>query len=305
MTAGLFLLIALFVSLPNSVRGTVVDGERMYEAGRNANIPEQMFLTRFGAQKGNPVFITSNVSLITGNNSNGSLVFAWKATWDNLTTQSESIPCGLISGIHSQNLSNVSGNTIKLVASETDFLYVFIVCCKLRESFSINYQITVVNSYSSYHDLFTYEFPFDRHLILVTYIVFFTLYFALILLHIVFHSKICNKRQTTHLLIGLFTIALVLEVVNVFFGLVHYSVYAFDGSGFIPVFYLKEVMNLLGDWVLILVFMLVAGGWQITTRLVQWKQVTFLIWVIYVIISGIYFVWAVVRNIIYNNVFYV
>ena len=138
------------------------------------------------------------------------------------------------------------------------------------------------------------QFPYNLHYILVTFLIFSCLYILLVAVHFILHSRMCNKKTNTHLMIILFSLSLILESLNILFGLIHYSLYANDGVGFLALYYLMEVFNLLADWILILIFILIAGGWQVTTRLVYWKTVSFLLWTIYVMISGIFFIWEVV-----------
>ena len=95
-------------------------------------------------------------------------------------------------------------------------------------------------------------------------------------------------------MVWVFSAALVFEAMNVGFGLLNYSVYAINGRGVPGLSYVAEGSNLLGDWLLILVFILIAGGWQVTRKTVKWKYASFPIWILYVIISALYFVFFIV-----------
>ena len=150
-------------------------------------------------------------------------------------------------------------------------------------------------------DPFVNQFPYNLHYILVTFIIFSSLYILLTVIHFVLHSRLCNKQPNTHLMIILFSLSLILESLNIIFGLIHYSLYAYDGSGFMVLYFLMEFFNLLADWILILVFILIAGGWQVTTRLVLWKKVSFSLWALYVIVSGVFFIWEVVSYIAHTH----
>ena len=222
------------------------------------------------------------------------------------------IPCVGTCIDQSNNTAVVPENQFTMVvqaSSKTMYWFavaVFCTACQGGSSLSsppkdleFSYMFTFVNSDpNSTANPFINQFPYNLHYILVTFLIFTCLYILLVAVHFILHSRLCNTKTNTHLMIILFSLSLILESLNILFGLIHYSLYAYDGVGFVALYYLMEFFNLLADWILILVFVLIAGGWQVTTRLVYWKKVSFLLWTIYVIISGIFFIWEVVRAVL-------
>ena len=199
--------------------------------------------------------------------------------------------------------------------SNTEYWYVFLMYCGRNRSlepcdwdytqhFDFSYSFSIVNSDpdDSHLDPITYQFPANYQGVMITYILFSFLYAFLIPTHLIMNSKLCNGKQfKSHKLVWMFSAALIFEALNILSGLIHFSVYATNGVGVIAFFYLKDAFNLIGDWFLILVLILISGGWQVTRRSIKWKYASFPIFVIYVIISGIYYIWEVVSMCDFNK----
>ena len=192
-------------------------------------------------------------------------------------------------------------------APNTEFYYIFIVACSrnasetcdwaVSDEVCFNYDITVVNSdpTSPSKNHFDYHFPYEFHGVLILEMIFTLLYLTLVAIQILLHSRlVAGKGYSPHLLIQLFTTSLVLDLLHVTCEMIHFSVYAANGVGVIAMKYFGEVFNQLSDWLLILVLILVAKGWQVTTCTIRWKKLTSVAWGVYIFISGIYFVWMVV-----------
>ena len=195
----------------------------------------------------------------------------------------------------------------------TEYWFAFLVYCAQNFTFTdscswqpsqlinFTYNLSIVNSepfVDKHHpDPFTFQFPYNLHGLLITYMAFGFLYMVLVPTHILMHSRLCaGSEYRLHPMVWLFSAALVLEAMNVCFGLVNYLVYAFNGQGIPWLSYVAEGWNLLGDWLLILVFILIAGGWQVTRKTVKWKYASFPIWILYVVFSVLYFVFFIVSS---------
>ncbi len=194
---------------------------------------------------------------------------------------------------------------------ETEYYYVIIVACTNNETSqpSCNWADTsdVMFTYDMHlvnqdPDLvktpnpFLYQFPYDMQSLLLIFLAFASCYYTLLVFHSLMNTRLCvDKTYRMHRLVKLFTFSLFFELVHVSLVMIHLSVYASDGVGVEALKYLGEVANLLSDWILILVFVLIAKGWQLTTSTIRWKKVTFFIWGFYVAFSGAYFAWLVVR----------
>lgn len=191
---------------------------------------------------------------------------------------------------------------------KTEYWFAFLVFCAQNDSsetchwqtsqlINFTYNFSIVNSDAfaddedNHPDPFTFQFPYNLHGILITYITFGFLYIVLVPTHVLMHTKLCaGPEYRIHPMVWLFSVALVFEAMNVACGLLSYSVYAADGQGIPWLLYVAEGWNLLGDWLLILVFILIAGGWQVTRKTVKWKYASFPIWILYVIVSALYFI---------------
>lgn len=191
--------------------------------------------------------------------------------------------------------------------TDTEYWYAFLVYCALNYTFdgeclwqnsepvNFTYNFSIVNSepftVAHHPDPFTFQFPYNLHGILISYLVFAFLYTVLVPTHALLHSRLCTRQEhRVHPMVWLFSVALLLEALNVYFGLLNFSVYASNGHGVPWLSYVAEGWNLLGDWFLILVFILIAGGWQVTRKTVKWKYASFPIWGVYVVFSGLYFI---------------
>ena len=224
------------------------------------------------------------------------------------------VPCNPIDGDHiycnqpaSVNVTPGSDFTYhEQNAPNTEFYYVFFIACTRNVSATcrwagsddvyFDYDITIVNSDpSGPKDSFVYHFSFEFQGVLSLEMVFTVLYLMLVIIHFTLHSRlIAGKGYCPHRLINLFTVSLVLEFLHVGCEMIHFAVFAADGRGVIAMKYFGEVFNELSDWLLILVLILVAKGWQVTTCTVRWKKLTSIVWVVYISISAVYFVWMVV-----------
>lgn len=192
-----------------------------------------------------------------------------------------------------------------LKAKSTEFWYTFFVFCTQNRSiscdwkgyyqveFDYNFYIVNENPRDIDHNPFVYQFPDNELGFLITYMIFGFFYAILVPTHVIVNLRRCRNFKT-HMLLWLFTTALIFEAANISLGLVHYGVYASNGYG-VPSFnYLKEAFNLIGNWFLIIVLVLIAGGWMVTIRSIKWKLASFLNIFIYIIFTIVYYVWSLV-----------
>ena len=220
------------------------------------------------------------------------------------------LPCDSNKCINQPNdVELISGEkfTYRLLPTRTEFYYVFLVACtrnanqtqncywESSDDVEIEYDIHIVNSDPDVvlrPNPFVYEFSYDLQNLLLIFMTFTFCYYAMLIFHILINCTSTGLR--IHRLVIIFTVSLILEAVYVSFELIHYAVYAHDGMGVVALKYLGEVANQVSDWLFILVFILIAKGWQLTIATIRWKKVTFLIWGIYIAFSAIYFMWLVV-----------
>ena len=222
------------------------------------------------------------------------------------------VPCDYQRECNNQHVPPVPGSkfTFRPTATESQFYYLFIVGCNRNanasrpcewyasQGISIEYDIHLVNQDPALvpePDPFVNEFSYELIGMMVIYILFSCIYFSLTFFHLLMHSCVCTPpNYKHHRLTVLFSVSLVLETLHVLFVMTHYCVFSVDGVGVKPLFYIGQALNFLSDWLLILVLILIGKGWQITTATVRWKKVTLVVWFLYIIVSGIFFVWIVV-----------
>lgn len=199
----------------------------------------------------------------------------------------------------------------------TQYYYLFMLACDRNytvgckwadtDDTRLYYDISLVNSDPDANNApyypFIYQFPYELWDILPLHMVFFTAYLALLTVHLLLHSGLCQKfcpksegPCKMHRLPALFTVSLFFEFIHVFLDLIHYSTYASNGVGAIWSEYLGEVANQVSDWLLILVLLLIGKGWMVTTSALRWKKLTFGIWGVYVFFFIVYFIWTVVSE---------
>lgn len=205
--------------------------------------------------------------------------------------------------------------TYNILSPRTQFYYLLLIGCTQGVNASLHKPLSCDWSYSeeidlSYsihltsgdpqeipHNPFIYEFSYEHNGALIIAIVFLILYIILTVSHFTAHIPPFNPHGCRmHRLVAIFTLSLSLKVIHVVLDTTHFAVFAHDGVGVIGLRYSGEICNLLSDWVLILVFILIGKGWQITMCSLRWKKVTFTIWAVYITFSFAYFVWVVVSD---------
>ena len=190
-------------------------------------------------------------------------------------------------------------------STSTEFYIIFFMFCARNRSLpcewvrsgkvDFSYSISVTTDPFAYHNPFMFQFPANLEGVLASYLFFFLLYVIVVPAHLFLNFRRCTKKQCqVHVLVWLFTLAMVMEGVSIFLGLIHYSVYSKDGRGVPAFFYIKDFCNLIGNWFLILVLILVAGGWQVTVKSIKWKCASFPVWALYIFFSVVYYIWEIV-----------
>ncbi|XP_019862226.1 PREDICTED: uncharacterized protein LOC109590793 [Amphimedon queenslandica] len=166
----------------------------------------------------------------------------------------------------------------------------------LNDSVSFSYEIFIINANHDHNNdtnPFTRQFPGNEKGFLFTYLLFSIFYVILIPVHLLSHLKYTIKCRTPQI-INLFSLALVFEGINIFCGLIHYGVYAHNGYGAPPLNYMKTFFNLVGDWFLIIVLVLIAGGWMVTLKIVKWRLASFIFIFLYIFVTIIYYIATVI-----------
>lgn len=211
---------------------------------------------------------------------------------------------------HSVPLVSGSKFTFRTESTSTQYYYLVLVGCLQNTStsnpcewtesgeFGVDYDIHIVNNDPDKilrPDPFVYEFPYNLIGLMVVYIVFTFIYLTLLVFHVTMHTRLCTPHGYRHHRLTLFFgVSLLLEFFHVTLVMIHYSVFSVNGVGVVALLYMGQAANFMSDWMLILVLILIGKGWQLTTATVRWKKVTAGIWALYILVSGVFFVWTVV-----------
>ncbi len=217
------------------------------------------------------------------------------------------VPCnGPCNDSRQDRLPDGANFLFNVIPTNTEFYYIFFIYCEQKQSCEwtasktvhFTYNISVTHDPFSHHNPFTFQFPANLEGLLATYMVFALLYTTLIIAHVVMNMKRCRSRNlcSIHVLVWLFSFAMVMEFINILFGVMHYAVYSSNGQGAKALFYFKDLFNLVGDWFLILVLILIASGWQVTVKSIKWKYASFPIWAGYIVFSLVYYMWEIVSE---------
>ena len=210
---------------------------------------------------------------------------------------------------HNIPLVHGSNFTFRVISPSTQYYYLFLVGCSQNNgtspckwlpssSVAIDFDVHIVNQDPALpSNPFTYEFSYNLIGLMLIYIIFSCIYFTVLFFHLLMHSCICTpERYKHHRLTIIFTVSLALETFHILLIMSHYCVFSEDGIGVSPLYYLGQALNFISDWLLILVLILIGKGWQITTATVRWKKTTLVVWVVYIIVSGVFFSWIVVSK---------
>ena len=235
------------------------------------------------------------------------------------TTYYRVVPCNESSCSPSDQTKPPRNSTFvfKITPDKTEFYYIFFIYCARNWStfdnasscdwgasgkVDFDYSIFVTGNPYRERNPFYFQFPANMEGVLVSYLIFSFLYVILIPGHLFLNFKCYAKKHCkVHVLVWLFTVAVVMEGANILFGLIHYSVYSTDGRGVKTFFYFKDFFNLVGNWFLILVLILIAGGWQVTVKSIKWKFASFPVWAIYIFFAILYYIWEVVSTCVCVN----
>ena len=210
---------------------------------------------------------------------------------------------------HNIPLVHGSNFTFRIVSPSTQYYYLFLVACIQNNgsqpcewfasgSVAIDFNVHIVNQDPSFPpNPFTYEFSYNLIGMMILYIIFSCIYFTVLFFHLLMHSCICTPANYKHHRLTLmFTVSLALETFHVLLVMAHYCVFSEDGVGLRPLLYMGRGLNFISDWLLILVLILLGKGWQITTATVRWKKTTLVVWIVYIVVSGIFFSWIFVSG---------
>ena len=273
---------------------------------------ELRFIAKFGIQEYTQVELRGTFNNRTATNESVTFAFVPYETWSELNRLLvPSNNCSSMANLTSMIAHHwsVPGNVSDTISDNTETEYWFLVFLgyvyvdarspwQKASGTQFDYEITLTNVPS---DVFTQQFSYDmKGVAIVTMVATFT-YLVLLAFQVAFstYSCVCLKTRL-HLLVKLFASLLLLELVGHGFQLAHMGVYTQDGVGLAPLGHVGAGLVILGNCFLVLLFLLISRGWQLTKAVLHYKIVTFVLWALYVVFSAIFFAWMVMYQEVYT-----
>ena len=195
--------------------------------------------------------------------------------------------------------------TYQIENVSTQFYYAILVPCLPAESCNwtypsktheiITYDVWFVSGdpFVSDHDIFTYQFSYDEHGVLVVLIIVIILYGILVPFHLVGYTWLFGNCGMPNF-VRVFTVALLIECTGLIFVIVHCIIFAHDGQGITVFNDLGFFLEVLADCVLLLIILLIAKGYRITISIIRRKRLLSIIWLIYFFSVITFSVWTLV-----------
>jgi len=217
------------------------------------------------------------------------------------------VPCGDVCDSQPDNITPVphSQVTYKIENVSTQFYYAILVPCLPAkgcnwiypgERFAnIIYDVWFVSGdpFVSDHDIFTYQFSFDEHGVLVVLIIVVILYGILLPFHLIGYTWLLGNCGMPNF-VRVFTVAMLIDCTGLIFVIVHTIIFAHDGQGIIVFYDLGFFLEVLADCVLLLIVLLIAKGYRITISIIRRKRLLSIIWLMYFFSVITFSVWTLV-----------
>ena len=146
----------------------------------------------------------------------------------------------------------------------------------------LQYNMWLVNGNPNGGDnFFTFQFSFELQGVLEMCFVFLVLYAGLLMIH--FYG-VFMKKAPGHTLIRLYTSALICEAVGVALQSVHYIIYGMNGVGIVALRHIGDLFVVATQCLFMLLLLLIAKGWTITTVFLIHKKYVAVLWITYVVL---------------------
>lgn len=318
----------VFLQLPQ-VELTEVSGNYDVTDARTDGSVVQ-YLTKFGVKAGNTVYLSGSLSRPNNFSTPAICAFVpetiWEVIYRNGTKTCDSLASLLTANAYLNNntrscIDELQQNCFfKNVGVEYNFSapltnqyqtmywYLVLISCHISNSSlaasngtEFSYSIKILNDRAT--GPFIYQFSYEYIGIVVMTMCSTGATGILLLFHVVVHAPSVFKRWKTpgpanrmHPLVKMYTLSLFLLLDGQVFQLIHWLVFSSNGVGVPALDHLGVAIGGLSTWILVLVFILISKGWQMTTRLIPRALFTLLVWGLYIVFSVILFVWTVVSG---------
>lgn len=240
-----------------------------------------------------------------------------------------SVPCAEDGTCLSQPGSNVPGRkwpyavplapgsqfTFRVTINKPEDWYVLLIACSISplnitanetwkdcdwkitpNEIFVDYDLWLVNGNpNSTVNLFTFQFSFELQGVLAMCLAFLVLYVGLVFVHF---CGVLSKNAPGHTLPRLFTAALISELLGIVFQFIHYLVYAKNGVGVESLRDIGDFCVVVTQCLFMLLLLLIAKGWTITTIFLINRKYLAGLWIFYVIL---YIILFVVNTVVSNS----
>lgn len=291
------------------VAGAAVFRQTPYTYDRNDG--KLRFIAKFGVKANAQFGLSGTFSNRTAENESIILALVSHETWTELDRLF--VPpndCNKLSNLTSKiafrwPVPHIQRIVLKTITANnlTEYWYLVFLGCVPHSpwedsgSTQFDYSVTLTNLPS---DVLTQQFSYEMKWVVIVILVATCTYLALLAFQVVFSTYACACKKTRlHLLVKLFNLLLLLRVGGLGLQLVDLGLYTKDGLGVPAVKHIGSVLTVASDCLLVLLFLLISKGWQLTTAILHYRLVTFTLWGIYIIISTIFFAWTVVYQEMY------
>lgn len=165
-----------------------------------------------------------------------------------------------------------------------------------QQPLSIDYDIWLVNGhpFTKHVNPFEHQFSFEQHDVFEIHVTF------LFLCSILIPLWLYAYRKQRHRLTQLFTACILLETAGILCNFVHTLKFAFDGEGVFFLHICGDAIDSFAECMFVLLLLVIAKGWAITTQDLTGKVPLFIIWSSYTVLNGALFVWNLVRSCIFH-----
>eukprot|EP01121_Diplochlamys_sp_Union-15-3_P016403 TRINITY_DN5567_c0_g1_i1.p1 TRINITY_DN5567_c0_g1~~TRINITY_DN5567_c0_g1_i1.p1 ORF type:complete len:451 (-),score=44.13 TRINITY_DN5567_c0_g1_i1:20-1324(-) len=165
------------------------------------------------------------------------------------------------------------------------FWYLAVADCE-ADILDVTYQVSFRNP----GGIWKREFSFDEQELLAMYIAFFVFYAIITFIHLV-GVWYLRRTNSYHPIVRLLSVAIVSEFVSIIFNLIHYGIYANNGFGSPGLRGTGEILHMMSILFLMLLLILLAKGWAVTSNTVTDKNLMMLIIVAFVLAYVALFIW--------------
>jgi len=199
---------------------------------------------------------------------------------------------------------------IKTILFTFRFWYLSLVACQRSRSckwkeirnmdIEVEYDIWMVNGdpASKHLNPFEHQFSFEMHDVFEIYAIFFVVYIPTLIVWLYAYFK--QIHRITKMLTG----CIVTELTGITFNFLHVLIFAFNGVGATWLKVLGGFLTVFAKCLFMLVLLLIAKGWTITSMKVSSKKQIFCFWGIYTLLNAIFFIVSVVSVLTCMSMFF-